>query len=87
MSKAQRIAVAVYCLLVAYCCLWVPWRVSFPEGAQYRAGYGLLWIGPLNAHLDPFATRPDFPIIALRIIAVSFISAVVFLALVLGPRE
>lgn len=51
MNKAQRIVLVVYWLLLAYCCLWIPWHV--PRSSRYsttyvRSGYGWLWTGPKN---------------------------------------
>lgn len=86
MKKFQRVVLVLYCLFVAYCCVWVPWRVLFSAGDQYRAGYGLLWVGPAGDQIDPFATRPDFPIIALRVIAVTFIAGAAFLFVTLLPK-
>lgn len=28
MTRAQRIVIVVYCLLVACCCVWVPWHAT-----------------------------------------------------------
>jgi hypothetical protein len=50
MNKAQRIVLIVYCILWAYCCLWVPWRVPISTHNRYeRAGYGWLWAGPYRS--------------------------------------
>jgi len=51
MNRAQRIVMLVYCLLLAYCCLWIPWHVKLgykPE-AYERAGYGWVWAGPYRS--------------------------------------
>ncbi len=49
MNRAQRIVLVLYCLLLAYCCLWIPWHVQ--RGSRFvptyvRSGYGWLWTGP-----------------------------------------
>ena len=49
MNRAQRIVLILYCLLLAYCCLWIPWHVQ--RGSRFattyvRSGYGWLWTGP-----------------------------------------
>src|SRR5579864_4681012 len=75
MSRSQRIVVIVYCLLVMYCVLWVPWHiVSSPaiEGThQIRTGYGWLWVGPSDPNLSNTHSTPDLPIIGLRFLASS----------------
>jgi hypothetical protein len=106
-NKSQRMIVVTYCLLLAYCCLWVPWHVKlrYPQGASERAGYGWVWAGPYRSpdvvynpprkipgtdaeilgevDLDPspLDAMPDFPRIALRIIATTSLFAAVFLAI------
>jgi hypothetical protein len=65
MNRAQRIILVLYCLLLTYCCVWIPWHVParhFAEGAVRPAadlGYGLLWVVP-----NSYAT-PDLPRIEL----------------------
>lgn len=51
MNRMQRIAVILYCFLLAYCCLWVPWHVRLrsPSGAYERVGYGWVWAGPYRS--------------------------------------
>jgi hypothetical protein len=52
MNAPQRIVLIGYCILVTYCCLWVPWRVEYNPVSEYarvrymREGYGWLWAGP-----------------------------------------
>jgi hypothetical protein len=58
LSKIQRIVVIVYCVLLAYCCLWIPWHLVQGQD-NIRAGYGWLWRGPQNAPVDPLLTSPD----------------------------
>jgi hypothetical protein len=50
MNRAQRIVLVLYCLLLAYCCLWVPWRIPFRNSLPERVGYGWLWAGPAEGH-------------------------------------
>jgi hypothetical protein len=50
-SKPQRVVVALSCLTLAYCCLWIPWhvqRVSRYSSTYVRSGYGWLWTGPVQ---------------------------------------
>jgi hypothetical protein len=46
MRKAQKIVLAAYCLLFAYCCLWIPWCISNRNVTCERVGFGWLWAGP-----------------------------------------
>src|SRR5580698_1679605 len=49
MTKPQRAIISVYCLVLAYCCLWIPWHVQHTSrfSSNYvRSGYGWLWTGP-----------------------------------------
>jgi hypothetical protein len=84
MSKPQRVVLIVYCVLLAYSCLWIPWRV--PKGgythmptAFERLGYGFAWVGPSTPnYLNLYAT-PDMPLIALRVFALSAVAAAALL--------
>ena len=77
MNRTQRVVLVVYCVLLAYCCIWVPWHmqmhisqdVSMPT--SLRMGYGLLWAGPESA-------TPDLPIIGLRLLAVTAVAGAAF---------
>lgn len=42
MNKAQRIVLIAYCLLVVYCCVWVPWMVR-EQQAKLQQGYDWVW--------------------------------------------
>ena len=89
MNKAQRITIVVYCLLLAYCCLWIPWRVqihvpsdSYRPTGYYRVGYGWSWDGPKDPAANPYRSSnatPDLPLIELRFIAVTAITAAALL--------
>lgn len=77
---------ALYCLLVAYCLIWVPWCIEHRYGRltpiTERIGYGWLWAGPRV--IDPAATygsfaRPDFALIAMRLTVVTVICIAVSL--------
>lgn len=53
MNRAQRIVFTGYCLLVIYCCLWIPWHLRVgekPDPEYLRVGYGWLWVGPHRPH-------------------------------------
>jgi len=82
MTRAQRIVLIVYCLLVFYCCLWLPWHVvrnpSVELPHQFRTGYGWLWIGPSSTNGGIYST-PDLSITGLRLLAATAISGAAFL--------
>lgn len=87
MNQTQRIVLIAYCLLVVYCCVWVPWQFAsqpnyLPEGhyLPYRYGYGWLWAGPDRAvgFVGPYAT-PIFSIIVLRLVAATALGGALFL--------
>jgi len=80
MTKAQRIVLIVYCVLFGCCCLWIPWHI-LGASQSMRVGYGWLWAGPLNPEKldigDSNYAAPDLPLIVLRLLAVTAISAAV----------
>ena len=85
MNRSQRIVVVLYCLLVVYCCVWVPWHVVQGAGTdgfvQFRTGYGWLWEGPTRyaeGRANVYAT-PDLPIIGLRLLAATALAGTAFL--------
>jgi hypothetical protein len=56
MSRTQRILLFLYCLLLAYSSIWIPWHrhvsATIPHwyARNYiRLGYGWLWAGPRAA--------------------------------------
>jgi hypothetical protein len=55
MNRLQRIPLVLYCLLVVYCCVWVPWHIVPPADPAIRTGYGWLWAGPLPPTPDASA--------------------------------
>jgi hypothetical protein len=87
MNRAQRIVVVLYCLLVVYCCVWVPWHIvtgpaNDGDTDQVRAGYGWLWGGPSNFDSMFFAasvTTPDYSIVGLRLLAATALAGAGFL--------
>ena len=87
MTRVTRFVLIAYCLLILYCCLWVPWHVVQSPGAsegsyQFRTGYGWLWSGPNLSNESEAQTysTPDFPIIGLRLLASSALAGVAMLA-------
>jgi hypothetical protein len=72
MTRAQRITFVVYCLLVVYCCVWVPWHVDLRTRNDVRLGYTWIWSGPDRGALDTAA-------ITLRLVAATALGAAAFL--------
>ena len=85
MNLAQRVVIVISCLLLVYCCLWIPFHVqTYRQGVgstgYYRMGYAWLWIGP-----DRYAT-PDGSLILLRLIAAAALSCAAFLLAGIGKK-
>ena len=88
MNRPQRIVLILYCLLLAYCCVWIPWHSHMSPALSHgyadsyiRLGYGWLWIGSLDiGGYAAYATAtPDLPLIQLRLIAATAIGVAAFL--------
>ena len=58
MKPPQRVVLILYCLSLAYCCLWIPWRTRSEalDWRYVRAGYGWMWAGP-----ERYRTLPPVP--------------------------
>jgi hypothetical protein len=39
-NRAQRVVLVLYCSLLAYCCVWIPWCISNRYVVCERVGYG-----------------------------------------------
>ena len=77
MSRAQRLVLATYCLLVTYCCIWIPWQITCGvEHFHQYVEYSFLWAAPQDCRVH--AITPHIPMLVLRIVAVTAISAAVF---------
>jgi hypothetical protein len=68
-SGTPRVLLAIftYFLVVAYCCIWVPWSVTSLDryGTEHeRPGYGWIWAGPRyprsEANASSSGTKADF---------------------------
>jgi hypothetical protein len=59
----QRIVAGAYCLLVAYCSLWVPWRLQIvgSVNASEPVGYGWVWRGPHQLHPGKYLVQSNDP--------------------------
>ena len=74
LTRAQRLIVGVYFILLAYCCAWVPW-LYLHDGQMKFIGYRALWQQTPAAPMTP-----DVTVIVLRIAALSAVAvAVIFL--------
>lgn len=74
MTRPQRIVAALYCLLVVYCGVWVPWHYDYGPMKGIKEGYALVWNGP------PVGQGvPDLAAIASRVLAVTGLCGAAFL--------
>src|SRR6267143_7088423 len=73
MARAQRIVAVLYCLLVVYCAIWVPWVANTVNIKDIQQGYGWVWSPPSGVGV------PSLAAIATRIVAATALSGVAFL--------
>jgi hypothetical protein len=57
LTRAQRVVLIFYCLLVVCCCVWVPWHFTTPgKSTKVQQGYDWVWsVGcepPTTAKVD-----------------------------------
>jgi hypothetical protein len=74
MTRKQRIIAVIYCLLVVYCAVWVPWHYDIGQIKDIKEGYALVWNGPPEGH-----GVPDLAALAARLVAATGLSAAAFL--------
>lgn len=53
MNLLQRIIMILYCVLLVYCCLWIPWYYAAGNRGYVRVGYAWLWVGPTKTQPPP----------------------------------
>lgn len=53
MTRAQRIVAVLYCLLVVYCAVWVPWVANTKNIKDIHQGYGWVWSPPWESQAYP----------------------------------
>jgi hypothetical protein len=59
MNRAQRFVLVLYSLLLAYCCLWIPWYVPVGLHERHnRLGYAWLWAGAPATRSAPIVHNP-----------------------------
>jgi len=81
MNRVQRVVLVVYCFVLVYCCVWVPWYFQETSG-WVRFGYGWIWSPPLgsgSASDEAAGLEPNLPIIGLRLLAATALGVVGFL--------
>jgi hypothetical protein len=75
MTRTQRIVAVLYCLLVAYCGVWVPWHWSVTGRMEdIKEGYALIWDGPPAGR-----GVPDVAAVAACVLAATGICTAAFL--------
>lgn len=79
MTKPQRFILTAYCLLLAYCFVWIPWHTTQPM-ENIRLGYGWLWVGPPESVPLSNLAAPDVPLVVLRLLAITVIAAAAIVA-------
>jgi len=76
MTRAQRIVAVLYCLLVVYCCVWIPWRVAMGPGREASTvEYSLVWAAPDTG----IEAIPEMRLIFLRVVAITSVAGAAFL--------
>ena len=88
MNQIQRIVVVIYCLLLAYCCIWVPWQIvgtvgSAPEHKISNIIYSPVWDAPIGS----YETSPDMRLIILRAVAITSIAGAAFVSAVIAKAS
>jgi hypothetical protein len=78
MTRAQRIVAVLYCLLVVYCCVWIPWHAIVPDVGDIPLNYHLLWSDPMF-WAEQMSSSPDLVRIALRLLVATALGGAAFL--------
>jgi hypothetical protein len=88
-TKAQKIILAVSCFLLAYCCVWIPWRVttSLSQRNVIEITYSFVWRAPSCGCISDNGIDPDMKLIFLRIVAVSAVCGAGFFLVGLVDRK
>jgi len=73
-TRSQRIILVLYGLLVAYCCIWVPWVANLEGIKDVHQGYGWIWSPPTGTGV------PSLVAIVTRIGVATGLSAAAFVA-------
>jgi len=88
MNKAQRIVLVIYCFLLAYCCIWIPWRIVVTNNVRHDTYFrwSFVWVTPDYDSLFTYDTphwmsfaAPEMHLILLRIVAVTAIAGAGFI--------
>ena len=88
MNRAQRILGVVYLLGIAYCCVWITWRVQVNE-VIWQVAYGWVWSPPSRtiASRIPWDVTPSISLIGLRLVAITALCLVAYVVLDLVRRR
>jgi hypothetical protein len=79
MSKPQRIVLVIYCFLLAYCCVWIPWHVTLGYArTNVDVIYSFVWAAPNFGFVRAYSARPAMQLIFLRIVAITAVAGAVF---------
>jgi len=73
-TRAQRIVLICYCLLVVYCAVWVPWHYDMGQIKAIKEGHALVWNGPPGGY-----GVPDMAAVGSRVLAATGLAGAVFL--------
>ena len=76
MNIIQRAVLALYCIVLAYCCVWIPWRVTtLGRHNLIEIEYSFVWRAPSGYN----GVEPDVQLILLRIGAATAVAGALFL--------
>lgn len=81
MNPMQRIVLAIYCFLLAYCCIWIPWRVTFTgSGVGHSVLYSFVWAVPDGGYAPGYTVAvPEMHLIFLRVLALTAVAGGAFI--------
>jgi hypothetical protein len=62
MTRAQRIVAVLYCLLVVYCGVWVPWARTVPLAQPIKVQEGYDWVWSVGCEQPTAASTTPAPV-------------------------
>lgn len=85
MNRIQRIILIFYCIVLAFVCLYVPWKIEFREQGAYL-GYHLIWSRPFMHKVKAIDKSisfgaiafVDYQVVVLEILAITAIGGMTF---------
>jgi len=70
--KIQKIIIILYCSLVAFSCIYVPWGYKVPYKTYEFVGYAFIWKPPvLPGHSSVYANTVEFLKMLFELIALT----------------